>query len=152
MTLYTQQSDWAGLQRVTDEVLRIAPDDSQARRYASIAQAPPARVAASAQPATPRMTAESYLTLSLVYCQTGRFEDCAHAAKEALRLRPNYAEAYNNIAAAYQSLGRWDEAMEAAQAALRLKPDFQLARNNLAYEHAQKSLHTGQEIAKAEKH
>jgi tetratricopeptide (TPR) repeat protein len=153
MAIYSQQSDWVGLKRVTDEVLRIAPGDPQGRRYAAMAQTPPAaRVVAGVQPAAPRIAAESYLSLSLVYCQTGRFEDCAHAAKEALRLRPNYAEAYNNIAAAYQSMGRWDEAMEAAQAALRLKPDFQLARNNLAYERAQKALRAGQEIAKAEKH
>jgi tetratricopeptide (TPR) repeat protein len=102
-------------------------------------------------PAASQNTPESYLSLSLVYCQTGRFEDCAKAARQALLLRPNYAEAYNNIAAAYQSMGRWDEAIGAAQEAIRLKPDFELARNNLAYERAQKALRAGPEIAKAER-
>jgi tetratricopeptide (TPR) repeat protein len=88
------------------------------------------------------------VSLSLAYCQTGRYEDCAQAAKQALRLRPNYAEAYNNIAAAYQSMGRWDEAIHAAQEAIRLKPDFQLARNNLAFASSQKSLGVKQELAK----
>jgi tetratricopeptide (TPR) repeat protein len=87
-----------------------------------------------------------------MYCQAARFEDCAHAAEQALKLRPNYAEAYNNIAAANQSMGRWDDAIEAAQQAIRLKPDFQLARNNLAYARSQKALHVRQELAKAEGH
>ncbi len=159
MTIYFQQADWAGLKRVTDEVLRIAPGDSQARRYAVVAQTAPPRGAASYQPAvwqiTPpasQNTPERYLTLSLLYCQTGRFDYCAQAAKQALVLRPNYAEAYNNIAAAYQSMGRWDEAIEAAQEAVRLKPDFELARNNLTYERTQKALRAGQQIAKSERH
>ena len=151
MTIYSQQLDWAGLKRVTDEVLREAPGDAEAHRYSALAQTAAAHIAAPVQPAAPP-TPEGFLSQSLVYCQTGRFEDCAHAAREALRLRPNYAEAYNNIGAAYQSMGRWDEAIQAAQEAIRLKPDFQLARNNLAYASTQKALRVRQELAKAESH
>ncbi len=152
MTIYAQQFDWAALKRVTDEVLRTAPGEAEARRYSALAQTAPPRVAATGQPAASSPSAESFLSQSLVYCQTGRFEDCAYAAQEALRLRPNYAEAYNNVAAAYQSMGRWDEAIQAAQEAVRLKPDFQLARNNLAYASTQKALRMKPELAKAERH
>ncbi len=152
MAIYSQQADWAGLKRVTDQVLAVEPGDAEAHRYAAIAQSAPARVASSIPPANALPSAESYVSLSLVYCQTGRFEDCANAAKKALQLRPNYPEAYNNIAAAYQSMGRWDEAIQAAQQAVRLKPDFQLARNNLAYAISQKSLGVKQEIAAAGGH
>jgi tetratricopeptide (TPR) repeat protein len=157
MPIYLQQSDWADLKRVTDEVLRVAPEDADARRYSflaqtALAQTAPARVAPSGQQAPSLLSAENYLNLSLVHFQAGRYEDCVHAAKEALRLRPNYAEAYNNLAAAYQSMGRWDEAIEAAQEALRLKPDLQLARNNLAYASTQKALRAKQILAKAEGH
>jgi Flp pilus assembly protein TadD len=130
-------------------VLKLAPGDQEARRYWSLAQNPPARVAPAGPSAASAPSADRYLNLSLVYCQTGRFQDCVHAAREALRLRPHYAEAYNNIAAAYQSMGRWDEAIAAAQEAIRLKPDFQLARNNLAYASSQKALRGKQELAKA---
>ncbi len=149
MAIYSQQADWPGLKRVTEEVLKLAPGDPEARRYWSLAQNPPARVAPAGPLAAAAPSADRYLNLSLVYCQTGRFQDCVHAAREALRLHPNYAEAYNNIAAAYQSMGRWDEAIEAAQHAIRLKPDFQLARNNLAYASSQKALRGKQELAKA---
>ena len=152
MPIYSQQYDWADLKQVTDEVLRVAPGDAEARRYSLMAQTAPAHVVPSAQPVASPPSAESYLSLSLMYCQNARFQDCAHAAEQALRLRPNFAEAYNNIAAANQSMGRWDEAIEAAQQAIRLKPDFQLARNNLAYARMQKAIRVRQELAKAEGH
>ena len=61
-------------------------------------------------------------------------------AREALKLRPDYAEAYNNIAAGYEGLHDWDRAIEAAQKAVSLKPDFQLAKNNLAWAQQQRSV------------
>jgi tetratricopeptide (TPR) repeat protein len=147
MPVYLQQSAWADLKRVTEEVLRVAPEDADARRYSLLAQTAPAQVPPSGQLGASLPSAESYLNLSLDHCQAGRYEDCAHAAQEALRLRPNYAEAYNNIAAAYQSMGRWDQAIQAAQEAIRLKPDFQIARNNLAYASQQKTFRVKQELA-----
>ena len=140
MLIYMQQSDWADLQRVSSQTLLLAPEDASALRYAVLArhqqeggvQAPPG----AAQP----LTAESYLNLSRSYYESGRYEDCIRAARQALQLRPSYAEAYNNLAAAYQSTGRWDQAIVAAQQAIRLKPDFQLAQNNLAYAISQKRL------------
>jgi Flp pilus assembly protein TadD len=78
-------------------------------------------------------TPEDLLNLSLEYYRAERFQDCIQAARQALRLNPNYAEAYNNIAAAYNSLGQYDDGIHAAQQAVCLKPDFTLARNNLAW-------------------
>jgi tetratricopeptide (TPR) repeat protein len=140
MSIYGERSDWPNLKRVTEEVFRIAPNDAEALRYSKMERDADARVAAAERQAGTQPTPENYLTLSLQYFQSRRYEDCIRAATEALRLRPNYAEAYNNIAAGYQSLGRWDLSIEAAQTAIRLKPDFQLARNNLAYGLSQRAL------------
>jgi tetratricopeptide (TPR) repeat protein len=95
-------------------------------------------LAAAEQAALAGPSPESYLTLSLLYHQAGRFQQSIDAARQALRLKPDYAEAYNNIAAAYEGMEMWDEAIAAAREALRLRPDFTLARNNLAWSEAQK--------------
>ena len=89
---------------------------------------------------TAPMTADDWLNASLRDNQAGQYEKSIDDARQALRLRPDYAQAYNNIAAAYNSMHNWDEAITAAEAAVRLKPDFQLARNNLAWALAQKKL------------
>lgn len=83
-------------------------------------------------------TPEDFLNASLHYHQARKYRECIDAARQALRLRPNYPEAYNNIAAAYEAMGNWDEAIAAANQALRLRPDYQLAKNNLAWSLAQK--------------
>lgn len=140
MRMYAEQSDWIDLNRLAGEVLRIAPDDREALRYSAMARGANAQLAAVERQARAQPTPENYLSLSLHYYQSGRYDDCVHAAMDALRLRPGYAEAYNNIAAAYASMGLWDQAIRAAQEAIRLKPDFQLAGNNLAYALSQRSL------------
>ena len=65
------------------------------------------------------------------------------AAREALKLRPDYSDAWNNIAAAYNSESKWDEGISAAAQAVRLRPDNQLARNNLAWAVQQKQKASG---------
>ena len=102
-------------------------------------------LARSANPASlPTMaktqqTPESWLATSLAYFQAGRFADCVNAAKEALKLRPDYAEAWNNVGACSNSLSQWDVGIEACKKAIQLKPDFQLARNNLAWAETEKA-------------
>jgi tetratricopeptide (TPR) repeat protein len=140
MLTYSEQFNWVDLNRLADEVLRIAPDDSQALRYSKMARDASTRITAAERQASAQPTPEKYLSLSLQYFQSGRYAECVRAAMDALRLRPDYAEAYNNIAAGYQSMGLWDLSIDAAQSALRLKPDFQLARNNLAYAMSQRAL------------
>jgi tetratricopeptide (TPR) repeat protein len=146
MLIYSRQFDSLNLKRVTDETLRVAPADPEALRYAASLKDANAWVADTERRAAAQPTAENYLGLSQLYYQNGHYDECIHAAQEALRLRPNYAEAYNNVAAGYQATGRWDEAIEAAQKAIGLKQDFQLARNNLAYALSQKSLGTKKEL------
>ena len=78
-----------------------------------------------------KISAESYLNKSVAYHQQGRYQECVAAAKQAIKVRPDYAEAYNNIGSAYNSMQQWDKAIIALEKALAIKPDFQLARNNL---------------------
>jgi tetratricopeptide (TPR) repeat protein len=140
MAIYAEQSDWFDVDRLAGEVLRVAAADREALRYSAMARHAKARLAATERQARAQPTPENYLSLSQQYYQSGRYDECVHAAIEALRLRPGYAEAYNNVAAGYQSMGRWDESITAAQEAIRLKPDFQLARNNLAYALSQRRI------------
>jgi len=76
-------------------------------------------------------TPENYLNLSLEYYYAGRYQDCANAASDALRVKPDYDLAYNNICSAYNMLHEWDKAIEAGQKAVALNPNSQLAKNNL---------------------
>jgi tetratricopeptide (TPR) repeat protein len=99
--------------------------------WAAILQ--PAPVAAPPATAVAQTSPEGYLDLSLSYYSRKKFPESIQAAREALRLRPDFPEAWNNIAAASAELGLWDDAISAAQQALRLRPDFPLARNNLAW-------------------
>ena len=142
MSIYADQANWFELNKVAGDILRIAPGDAEALRYTGLVRNADSRITAAEHAVIAQPTPENYLTLSQLYCQQGRYNDCVSAATQALHLRPNYAEAYNNIAAGYESLGRWDESIAAAQEAIRLKPDFQLARNNLAYALSQRSIQT----------
>ena len=92
----------------------------------------PIAIADAEREAELRPSPESYLNLSLVYWQSGRFQDCLSTSRKALGLRPKFAEEYNNISAAYHSLGQFDEAISAARDALRIAPNYRLAKNNLA--------------------
>jgi len=85
-----------------------------------------------------KTSAESYLNKSVVYHQQGRYQECVAAARQAIKVRPDYAEAYNNIGSAYNSMNEWDKAIVALEKALVIKPDFQLAKNNLTWAKSQK--------------
>jgi tetratricopeptide (TPR) repeat protein len=87
---------------------------------------------------TDNSTPEDYLNFSLDYYNVGLYKESIAAARQALKLRPNYAAAYNNIGAAYNALKMWDEAIPALEKALKLDPNFQLARNNLAWARRQR--------------
>jgi tetratricopeptide (TPR) repeat protein len=77
------------------------------------------------------------LTRSQAFYDRGQYPEAIAAAKEALRLRPNYAAAWNNIGAAYNALGQFDKGAAACEEALRLQPNFPLAWNNLKFARAQ---------------
>lgn len=102
-------------------------------------KAPPEAVARQDTPpeedagAQAGFTPEYQLSRSQTLYDQGLYGEAIKAAREALRLRPDYAEAWNNICAACNALGQYDKAAAACDEALRLKPDFELARNNLQY-------------------
>ena len=140
MQAYLEQGQWFALKELAQDTLVLAPGDQNAQRYLAASENGRDEVTKAEKLADSQPTPENYLSLSLLYHRTGRYQDCIAAAKKALQLKPDYPEAYNNIAAAYEDLHQWDQAIEAAQAALRLKPDYQLAKNNLDYSLAQKKL------------
>jgi protein O-mannosyl-transferase len=140
MNIYAQQGQWVALRDVAQDTLKLSPGDPTAQSFLNRGSDPATQTAAAVALAESQPTAEHYLNLSLIYDQTGKYQECIDAARKALRLRPDYPEAYNNIAAAYEAMSMWDPAIEAAQQALRLKPDFQLAKNNLAWSVSQKNL------------
>jgi tetratricopeptide (TPR) repeat protein len=140
MSIYGQQGQWAALQALGQDTLKLAPGDPATLALMSRGANAAAEVEAAARHTEAHPTAEGYLNLSLMYHQSGKYQESIEAARNALRLKPNYPEAYNNIAAAYEAMSMWDPAIEAAQQALRLQPDYQLAKNNLAWSISQKKL------------
>jgi tetratricopeptide (TPR) repeat protein len=140
MNIYAQQGQWVALRALAQDTLKLAPGDPTALSFLNRSSDPATQAAAALALAESQPTPEHYLNLSLIYDQTGKYQECIDAARKALRLKPDYPEAYNNIAAAYEAMSMWDPAIEAAQQALRLKPDFQLAENNLAWSTSQKNL------------
>jgi tetratricopeptide (TPR) repeat protein len=125
MDIYGQEQAANELKRTAFETLAKFPSDPAASSWLMRA-------------GTLKPTPESYLNESLAFYQQGKFEESIHAAREALKLRPDYSEAWNNIAAAYNSEAKWDEGISAALQAVRLRPDNELAKNNLAWALQQK--------------
>ena len=89
-------------------------------------------VAAAEAETRTRPSPEAWINLSMLYFRAGNYDGCITAAREALKLRPNYALAYNNIGAGYLAQNRWDDSIAATEQALRLDPSSQLSKNNLA--------------------
>jgi predicted O-linked N-acetylglucosamine transferase (SPINDLY family) len=71
----------------------------------------------------PREASACYL-LSVVACQSGRFEDGLELADRALRLQPGVAPIWSNRGVALKGLGRNEEARESFSQALMRQPDF----------------------------
>ena len=131
---YLALKRWDEAIAATEQSLRLDPGSQLAKNNMAAAQSGKQKALADAEAeAKAHPTPESYINLSLVYYRTGNFEACANAAKEALKLRPNYASAYLNIGVAYAAMKRWDDAIAASQEAVRLDPSSQLAKNNLAW-------------------
>jgi tetratricopeptide (TPR) repeat protein len=81
--------------------------------------------------ASNKPTPENYLALSLEFYLAAKYEKCVEAAKEAIKLKPDYAEAWNNICSAYNQMGQYEEAEKACKRSLEIKPGYELAKNNL---------------------
>jgi len=138
MNIFAEQQNWDQMKAVAAQTLRIAPGDATAMSYLQRGGAADRQLPDAEQLVRTNPTPENYLNLSLLYHRAGKYQECIDAARQALRLKPDYAEAYNNIAAAYEAMAQWDEAMKAAGQALRINPNFQLARNNFLWAASQK--------------
>jgi tetratricopeptide (TPR) repeat protein len=125
MDIYAQQMKGNLLRKTATETLARFPSDTVSLSWLHRAGAL-------------NPTPELYLSQSVRFYGQGKFDECIQAAREALKLRPDYSDAWNNIAAAYNSEAKWDEGIKAAEQAVRLAPNNQLAKNNLAWAQRQK--------------
>lgn len=130
MKTYAILGEWDQLKELALTTLRIAPGNDAAvlALKQAIKRKTGSEIDAEAAKASP--TAEKYLTLSLDYYQEGKYQLCIDAAKEAIKLKPNFAEAYNNIGCAFNAMNEFDKAAPIFKMALNLKPDYSLAKNN----------------------
>lgn len=147
-----QMGNWnEGIQNAT-QALKLNPNMERARNnllwmiskrdgkapILSSPAAPPAVPATSPAPAAPP-AADAAMQRSLASAQAHRYQECIEAAREALKLNPNYAEAYNNLGYCSGALGKFDEGVQYLNQALRIRPDFQLAKGNIAWIQTEKA-------------
>jgi protein O-mannosyl-transferase len=133
MKAYQGSEDWNMLNKLVLSTLELDAHNAEALTFLEATKLRKGSVELFADEVKKSPTAEKYLDLSLKYYQKGRYEECIGAAREALKLKPDYAEAYNNIGSAYNNLKQYDKAIAACQKAIEINPGFQIARNNLAW-------------------
>jgi tetratricopeptide (TPR) repeat protein len=133
LQFYSDSSDWPNLRKTAAAVLLIDPTDVDARRSQSVAQAAYDAVTVAEEKAKREPSVDDFLSLSVQYYRTRRFEDSIKACQEALKITPDLGEAYSNMAAAYYALGKKDEAIQALRETIRIRPDLQVARRNLDF-------------------
>jgi len=131
MNAYNQMQAWDKLKILAQNTLQIIPDNPEALAFLKMGEEKNNAVLINESDITNNPSAEKYLTLSLQYYNSKDYGKCIDAAKQALKLKPNYAEAYNNIGSAYNMLQQYDNAIEALQKALAINPNYDLAKNNL---------------------
>ncbi len=140
MDIYLKQRNYRKLAGLADETLRIVPNDRQSVYYLSEAKNGNPGQSTAKRPSYGNGAAERFLNLSLQYYQSGQYEKSIEAAREALKLNPDYDLAYNNICAAYNKLEQWDLAIEAGEKAVHLNPNNEIAINNLRWSINQKKI------------
>jgi Flp pilus assembly protein TadD len=64
----------------------------------------------------------SHSNLAAVYLDVNQFARAEKHAREALRLKPDYADAFTNLGIALHRQGKWEEAADAFTNALRCNP------------------------------
>ena len=133
MDLYSRQFDWVSLKRVAEESARLVPDDPDAERSRILAQSTLDAIRNSESKVKASPTVDEYLSLSVVYFQNHRFEDCVNAARQALKMNPDVAEAYANMATAYHAMGKDEDAIAALRQVLKLNPNLGFAKSDLEY-------------------
>jgi tetratricopeptide (TPR) repeat protein len=140
MDIYFEESEFEKLVEFADQTLLIIPGDPKTISYLNAIKKGKSRLEKTIEIAGQNKTPENFLELSLRYYEAEQYMKSIEAAKEALKLRPDYDLAYNNICAAYNELKQWDRAIEAGEKAVKLNSNNQLARNNLAWAKSQKMI------------
>jgi len=146
---YHQLSNWEALTNYSNTLLKNNPNHSLAKQYLEIAKNKTSINDVLELEISKNPSAEKYLDLSLKHYNNEEFKKCISAAKNALKLNPNYTAAYNNIGMAYFELLDYENSIKAFNKALELEPNNKLAKNNLAISNSQKhifkALNTAQE-------
>lgn len=132
MRAYNDTGEWDKLKPLAESTLAIMANNEEARQYLEASKNKKGKIELMAEEIKKAPTAEKYFDLSLLYYQSGKYEQCVEAGLQAVKLKPDYADAYNNLGSAYALLKQYDKAIEACQKAIDIQPDFQLAKNNLA--------------------
>jgi tetratricopeptide (TPR) repeat protein len=139
MDVMGQKHQWAMLKQLAEETLRLFPNDPDGERSELVAQTGIDSLSKAASAAVAQPTANNYLKLSVLYYETGRYDDCINAARGALKINPELGEAYANIASAYHTMGKLDETIAALEQEVRLNPNLPSAKSNLQIELAVKA-------------
>jgi tetratricopeptide (TPR) repeat protein len=134
---YAELGNWDPAIQNIRQALRINPEYQLAKN--NLAWYAREKMNGPPAPSIEPRAGNSMVNASLLLYQAGKYRECIHIAKEALRLDPNSAVAYTNIAAAYSAMGMWSQAIAAAQQAMRIDPSSGLARNNLTWAVEQRS-------------
>jgi tetratricopeptide (TPR) repeat protein len=132
--IYLTKPDWKNAIEASRHVVQLDPDSADGLRSLQVAQSGVSVRETAETVAVKQPSVENYLSLSVVYYNEKRYEDCIREARAALKLQPDVAEAWVNIATAYHQLGNTAEGISALREATRLRPDLEVARMNLAWE------------------
>lgn len=121
---YYESGDLPAAQQVTERILAVRPDLSEARHLDGLIQLragrPAAAVACFEAALRGRRTANTLNALASVLQQCGRLGEAVEAQQEAIALEPDAALWRFNLGVLLQSAGRDDEAAAAYLAAGRL--------------------------------
>ncbi len=79
------------------------------------------------------LNSDQLLNMSLQLYQVGNYNGCINLAKQALKIKSDFAEAFNNISCSYNQLGKYDSAIIYADKGLAINPTYELLKNNRAF-------------------
>lgn len=130
MTIDNELEMWDELGKTAQHLLSIAPNNKNAQVALAAAKGHLPIIVNGVTFSLP-VTADDYVTLSLIYYRIGLYQKSIEACNSALKLKPNYDLAYCNIGAAYLKMQLWDQSIAASKKALEINPAVVNANNNL---------------------
>ena len=128
---YNMLHEWDSAIVVGRKAVELNPNSQLAKNNLNVSLEGKNKVAFAENTVSQHPTAENYLNLSLAYYNEGRYRDCAHAAEQAVKLKPDYDLAYSNICIAYTMIHEYDKAIEAGKKAVEINPKNAQAKANL---------------------